>query len=272
MKCKHIKVKFPDFLIGEWEDISKKEIQEHMSTCISCREELESLSEIWTKLGVLPQEQPSDSLRSRFYGMLDAYKQGLEQEKVKPRVHKLRGGWLTHWWPRQPVFQVTFSLALLLVGLTAGYLLNLNGKKVYEVASLRQEVQGMRQTLAVSLLEQSSPTERLRGVGLSYRMEKPNKKIIQSLLDILNNDSNVNVRLAAVDALYLFHENPTVKEGLIQSLSRQTSPLIQVSLIDLMVNMRERRSIESLKQLIQDEKLNPDVKNHAEQGIQLLTY
>jgi hypothetical protein len=75
-----------------------------------------------------------------------------------------------------------------------------------------------------------------------------------------------------VDALYLFHENPTVKEGLIQSLSSQTSPLIQVSLIDLMVNMRERRSIESLKQLIQDEKLNPDVKNHAERGIQQLTY
>jgi len=36
--------------------------------------------------------------------------------------------------------------------------------------------------------------------------------------------------------------------------------------------MRERSSIESLKQLIQDEKLNPDVKNHAELGIKQLTY
>lgn len=64
----------------------------------------------------------------------------------------------------------------------------------------------------------------------------------------------------------------TVKEGLIHSLSKQTSPLVQVALIDLIVNMRERRAIDSLKQLIENEKFNPDVRRRAEQGLQKLSY
>jgi len=35
--------------------------------------------------------------------------------------------------------------------------------------------------------------------------------------------------------------------------------------------MRERRAIEALKQLIQDEKINPDVKQRAEISIEQLS-
>jgi len=271
MKCKEIKEKFLDFLTGEIDDPSKKEIQNHISLCSSCREELENLSEIWTKLGVLPEEQPSKTLRPRFYTMLQSYKQGLEQESPAPRPGKIFKAWFARWWPK-PAFQLSFSLMLLFTGLTAGYFLNSNGKRVNEVAELRQEVQNVRQTLAVSLLGQSSPSERLRGVNLSYSLERPGNRILEALLYTLNNDRNINVRLAAVDALYLFYENPAVKEGIIHSLSNQTSPLVQVALIDLMVSMRERRAIDSLKQLMEDEKLNPDVKQKAEQGIQKLSF
>jgi hypothetical protein len=272
MKCKTIKEKFVDYLTGELDDVSKEEVQGHVGACPSCREELESLSEIWTKLGVLPEEQPSTTLRSRFYAMLEAYKQGLKRERPAASWHRILESWFARSWPRRPAFQFALSLAFLLVGLTAGYILNSNGKRVSEMTQLSQEFQAMRQTLALSLLEQASPTERLRGVSLSYEMEKPSEKILETLLYTLNNDPNNNVRLAAVDALYLFYNNPTVKEGLIHSLSKQTSPLVQVALIDLIVNMRERRAIDSLKQLIEDEKFNPDVRRRAEQGLQKLNY
>ena len=137
-----------------------------------------------------------------------------------------------------------------------------------EISSLRQEMQSMKQTLAVSLLDQSSASERLKGVNLSIRTEKPDTSLIEALLDTLDTDPNVNVRLAAVDALYLFYDNPLVKEGLAQTLSTQDSPLVQVALIDLVVNVRERRAIDSLKNLLQTKILHPDVKQHAELGLQ----
>jgi HEAT repeat protein len=135
------------------------------------------------------------------------------------------------------------------------------------VAGLRNEVDEMRRMVAVSLLKQASPSERLLGVSWSARIDQPGGEIIQTLLDTLNHDPNVNVRLAAADALYLFYSRPEVKAGLVDSLARQTSPLVQMSLINLLVEIRERRAVEALRQLVRDEKLNPKVKKRAELGL-----
>lgn len=272
MNCSDIKEKFVDFLTGELEEKGKEMLQSHLRACPSCREELESLSETWTKLGVLPEEKPSPGLRARFYSMLEDYKESLEHTKHVFRLQDIFEKWFAAFWPRRPAFQFSLSLFLILIGLTAGYFLNSGGKRGAEISGLRQEVQSIRQTLALSLLENSSPTERLKGVSLSYEIEKPGSEIPETLLHTLNNDPNINVRLAAVDALYLFYESPRVKESLVDSLSIQSSPLVQVALINLMVNIRERRAIDALEQLIKDEKLNPDVKNRAEQGIKQLSY
>ncbi len=272
MNCSEIKEKFVDFLTGELEEKGKEMLQSHIRACPSCREELENLSEIWTKLGVLPEEKPSPGLRTRFYSMVEDYKESLEHTKRVSRLKDIFEKWFAAVWPRRPAFQFSLSLFLIFIGLTAGYFLNSGGKRGTEISGLRQEVRSIRQTLALSLLENSSPTERLKGVSLSYDIEKPGREIAETLLHTLNNDPNINLRLAAADALYLFYESPRVKEGLVDSLSRQNSPLVQVALINLIVNIRERRAIDALEQLIQDEKLNPDVKNRAEQGIKQLSY
>jgi hypothetical protein len=130
----------------------------------------------------------------------------------------------------------------------------------------------MRQMLAVSLLDQRSPTERLRGVNLSYDLENPDSRTIQALLDTLNHDPSVNVRLAAADALYLFYDSPQVREGIIQSLTRQDSPILQVALVDLLVSVQERQALESFKILMAANQLDPKVKQKLEQGIKELSY
>ena len=87
----------------------------------------------------------------------------------------------------------------------------------------------------------------------------------------MNADPNVNVRLAAVDALFAFRDRPGIRNALIASLSRQTSPLVQISLIDLLVEIRERRSLEALRDLLQNEHIDQTVKQHAEKRIKELT-
>jgi hypothetical protein len=273
MNCQRMNDLLADYLAAELDEKTLADVHAHLAGCAACREELESLSAIWTKLGVLPREQPSAALRSRFYEMLEAYKEGLKKSGPVSKPLQSISSWLSRLMPRRPAYQLALALVLIIAGLGSGYLLNVRSRSSArtEVAGLRQEIDEMRRTVAVSLLKQASPSERLMGVSWSAQLERPGDEIIGALLEILDYDRNVNVRLAAIDALYLFSDHPEVKEGLVRSLARQTSPLIQLSLIDLLVGIRERKAAEALGRLIQDEKLNPKVKKRAELGLAQLS-
>jgi hypothetical protein len=273
MTCEKIKEKFADYLTGDLDANCLSDVRGHLASCSSCREELESLSAIWTKLGVLPQEQPSPDLRQRFYSMLEAFKVAIEEGEERPSFGEKISAWFGRLMPKHPVYQLALALVLLAAGLGGGFLLSGPARSAakIEVATFKQEVKDMRQMMAVSLLKQTSPSDRLMGVSWSMQLEQPDKKMLDTLLDTLNNDPNVNVRLAAADAFYLFYNHPRVKDGLVQSLARQKSPIVQLAVIDLLVEIRERRAPEALRTLIQNEKLNPQVKKRAELGLAQLS-
>jgi hypothetical protein len=268
MNCHNIKDLFPDYMTGELENNQKAEVQAHLADCADCRTELEDLILMWDKLGVLEEELPSPHLRSRFYAAFENYKE--EWEKTHYGAKSRLGSWFQGWWPKKPVVQFALSCGLLIIGLVAGSVTSAIPFRKGDNSMMRKEVNNMRHTLAVSLMDQSSPTDRMKGVNLTYGMNKPQPELISALLNTLDTDPNISVRLAAVDALYLFHNYPAVKEGLIQSLARQESPMVQASLIDLMVSIRERRAVEALKTLLLQEDLNPDIKNRIELGLQQL--
>lgn len=269
MKCEELKEKYADYLAGELDEKCLEEVRGHLADCPACRAEMEGLSAIWTKLGVLPREQPGGALRSRFYEMLQDYMEGMAEDRKEKGFGQELSGWLGRLMPRRPAYQLALSLILIAAGLGGGYLLSVRPRSAArtEMAGLKGEVDDMRRIVAVSLLKQSSPSERLMGVSWSSRIDRPGDEVIRTLLETLNSDPNVSVRLAAVDALYLFYDHPEVKSGLIDSLAGQTSPLVQLSLINLLVEIRERRAVEALERLVQDEKLNPKVKKRAELGL-----
>ncbi len=174
--------------------------------------------------------------------------------------------------PRRPVYQAALALALLAVGLGGGFWLGGRRPSVSnEIQALRQEVGDMRQAAALSLLRQPSPSDRLMGVSWAGNVSQTGRPTVEALLRTLNEDPSVNVRLAAVEALYLFAGQSGVKEGLVRSLAAQRSPLIQVALIDLLVSVREKRALEALKILAADEKLEPGVRLKAESGVKELS-
>ena len=270
MKCNDIRDKFADSLAGEMNAQERAAFDAHLAECPACSAELRTLSETWTKLGVLPQERPSAELSKRFYTMLEDYRNGLQEERAESKRSARRTGFaLASLWPKRLVFQFGVAVLLLVVGLAAGYRLSRPGGGSLD--RLHQEVQDMRQLLAVSMLKQTSPFDRLQGASLSQQIAAPDRATLQTLLQTLDNDPNLNVRLAAVDALYLFMNQPGVKDRVLTSLAHQDSPLIQAALIDLVVSVRERRAVEALRLLLQDKNLNPQVKQKAVRGIQQLT-
>lgn len=269
MTCDKIQERFADFLTGELDESARRGVQDHIAACAACRTELEELTATWARLDLLPSEQPSGRVRAEFYEMLERYKENLGHKSPARRLARRFADWWERTSLRRPAFAAALSLVLLAVGIGAGYGIR-GGGRGEEVAALRDEVRDMQQTVALSLLSQPSAVERLQGVSYAQKMNQPDRRTLTVLIETLNGDPNVNVRLAAVDALYLFREAPGVKESLTAALAAQEAPLVQVALIDLLVEVRERRAAEALKELIEGGKLDPVVKERAEQGLKEL--
>jgi anti-sigma factor RsiW len=274
MTCEQAKNQLPDYLIGNLDERTNTELHSHLTNCASCRTEVESLRSIWADLQLLPAEQPSEALRARFYAMLHAYQQGLAHKQPGVSWGTRLNRWLERWWPKQPAFQFAFAVVFLIFGVIVGQRMNSTEQEQpqndSEIAQLRQEVHTMREMVTLSLLQQQSASERLKGVSWFHRVEQPDREVLSALLNTLSYDPNVNVRLAAVDALNQFADRTLVREGLVQALARQTSPLVQIELIDLLVQKREKQAMETLTQLIRDEQINQAVKQRAEWGIEQL--
>jgi len=269
MTCKEIKTKLPAYLAGELENRESEPLKRHLQDCVQCREEWVTLNELWTKLGVLPEAEPTGNLRTNFYTMLESYKAGLQEEQTGFNLLATLENAFTAIWPKRPLLQMAAVLILVITGFFAGGFSS-DKSSPGETVMLKQEVQEMRQTAALSLMKLDSPSDRLMGVNWSSRLEEPGQKTLLALLDTLENDTNVNVRLSAVDALYLFSENPIVKQGLIKTLPGQDSPLVQIALMDLLVHIREKKAAKALKELIKRGDLNPSVRQKAQSSIQKL--
>ena len=128
----------------------------------------------------------------------------------------------------------------------------------------------MRQMVALSLLQQQSASERLRGVSWAYRSEPTDGKVLDALVTAVNHDTNVNVRLAAVDALRTFAGSPVARQAMVESLSRQEAPLVQVALIDWLVDVNDRNAAGGLRELASGASVNDGVKQRAQWALERL--
>jgi hypothetical protein len=261
MICRDHQERIAGYLAGELDDDEKKALDSHLLACPECRRLFDDARAAWEDLDGLPDPEPSAALRSRFYAMLAREKSG---EAERPSLLERLSRWFAGLWPRRPAAQVAVALACLAVGFLAGGRLRPDAAPDGEIGLLRSEVADLRQAVSISLMNQASATERLRGIQYSSRVDRPDATLIDTLLNKLRTDPNVNIRLAAVEALYVFSDRPAVRDQLIASLSEQTSPLVQIALIDLLVEARESRSLETLRKLLQDEGTDRNVKQYTE--------
>ena len=128
----------------------------------------------------------------------------------------------------------------------------------------------MRQLVTLSLLQQQSAAERLRGVTWSYQTEPSDMEVLGALLRTINTDPNVNVRLAAIDAVRNFSTSPVARRGLVQALPKQTSPLVQVALVDTLVDLKQTDAKPEIQTLLGSTELDPTVRDRFKQAVDKL--
>ncbi|HKF20850.1 MAG TPA: zf-HC2 domain-containing protein [Candidatus Angelobacter sp.] len=268
MKCEEMEELLPDYLRGKLNSDRAMLVEEHVAGCSRCGEEVA----IWKKLQLLPEEQPSPSVRARFDAMLESYQQG-RWEKASLASERKRFLGLADLvsWMRTPSLSAGWASVLLVAGFLGGRYIDRDRTEKAELAELRNELQKNNQLVALSYLQQQSATGRLQGVSYSTRIQEPDPQVLDALVHTLRYDSNVDVRLAALDALGRYGKRPEVSRGLVESLEKQQSPLVQVALIDLLVDLHESSAVGPLRRLQEMPDVDPNVRKHAAWGIQKLS-
>jgi anti-sigma factor RsiW len=267
MKCEEIEELLPDCLRGKLNPNQAGLVQEHIAECSRCGEEVE----IWKKLALLPDQQPGPSLRTRFQAMLESYQEGRWENASLASEHgrfKGLGDLVT--WLRTPSMSAAWACVLLAAGFLGGRYIDRDHIQSQELAEMRKELHSTRALVALSLLQQQSASERLQGVSWTTRVPA-DPQVLDALQNTLRHDSSVDVRLAALDALSRYGSRPEVSRGLVASLTGEQSPLVQVALIDVLVELHEVDAVEPLKRLQRDPNLDPAVRKHADWGIRQLS-
>ena len=268
MNCERIREQIPEALAGRLNKADRDALVEHLEGCAGCRTEVADLNAVWRGLETVKSGMdaaPDAGAKLRFQEMLAAYQAGMAaaQPATRPVVPAVGTAPRAAWFA-QPVWRFAMAAGLLLAGILCGrYLPQAGPGGNAEMAQLRAQVENLHQMVAISMLQQQSPSARMRGVTYTEKISQPDPQVLDALLQAVNHDSNVNVRLSAVDALQKFATGPDVALAMVNSIPGQESPLVQIALIDMLVQLDARGAAPGLARISQDMRMDEMVRQRA---------
>src|SRR6476646_9650335 len=147
MNCEQSGELLTDYLQGRLNPALVVEVEEHLPGCTACGEE----AALWKNLALLPKEQPSPALESRFKAMLDSYQEGrweknsLAAEKTKAPVPML---WGLGNWRQLPAAGIVWAVLFLACGYFIGKHADRGASPEVQkqLADLQTELAATRQT------------------------------------------------------------------------------------------------------------------------------
>ncbi len=271
MDCRKINTLLIDFVDRKLDIKSTQIVQSHLENCKNCRHEVEELAIVKNEINKVSDQEPSSKLRSNFMSLIEKEKSNTKAIEVKPyhssnyQAQNPRIRFIN------PMYQVAAGFAILISGLMLGLLINKsNGINNNELLALQNEVSYMKQVVMLSKLDQSSPSSRIQAVNYVDELSSPDPQVITALINTMNVDENSNVRLAATTALARFTDNEIVREALINSLAIQEDPMVQITLINIMVELRETKANHFIQRIANNAETNKSVKTIAQRGLEIL--
>lgn len=230
------------------------------------REEIGSMRSVNQIIDNAPVPEPSERMDKRFYALLEEeQKKALQGEPEAEMKRSSLASLIT------PGLRIAAGIALFLLGwFAAGWSGSVSPAGNKQLTNLAGEVKQLKETLILTMMQQSSPVERIKAVNMVSDFDKADNLIIESLIEVLNNDSNSNVRLLALDALIRYSSVPEVREGLIASIGNQTSPLVQLRLVEIMLALNEKRAVPEFQKVLQNASLNYSVRDKLNEAVVVL--
>ncbi len=237
-------------LIALIEGDSNKKLEEQLSEDADLKKRYNELKEILETVdGAQSVEVPSHIKMN--------FQEAIQAEKSK---QSSQFSWM----------HVAAAITILIVGFGLGRFSEKSNAS--ELASLKSEIESLKEVTLTSALQQYSASERIMAVNqIEASTPDVNPELVATLINTLNADESPNVRYAALQAVAKYIDNEDVRAQLVKSLESQKDALIQISLITILVEAEERSAIAPLKDIIDNEEISPEVKQQAEIAIQVLT-
>ena len=262
MENKHVIDQIPDYLDGSLDKETMKTMERHIAECSGCAKELKEMQMLFHVFEKDTITVPSEKLRSNFEVALEQEKSNLG--KVVQMVPHKKSSWSGN------MLKVAASIALLAASFQMGSVFQ-QRKADRNIAMLEDETAQMRQTAMLSLMENQSASKRIQGVGYIEEFENPDEAIIDALGNRLLFDENDNVRMTAFEALSKFASSEKVKHILIEALEKEKNPSIQVSIIQALVQIQEKKAAGPMKKLLEQEDTQPFIKEQIKAVLPSLT-
>lgn len=175
-------------------------------------------------------------------------------EDLKIILHQDRGGKIRRIWP-----ELSRIAVVLFIGILIGVLIN-NSKKSYQTT--------MQEVVTIALADQHSVHMRLKGLELAAQMPVLEEELLNSLTNLLNNDENVNIRIAALDLL-MRPKNDNIETTLFDALFQQESILVQSIIIKYLLALEDPKIKEAIWDKLENAALDEQRKKQIRSLIRI---
>lgn len=258
MEKNHITELLPDYLDNLLTKKQKQEVDLHLADCDSCSAELKEIKSIVEVFNNESMVAPSDSVRTNFFEQLELEKQNntktisLDTSSIRRKNN----------WPNS-LIKIAASIALLVGVYFFGKQQQAESLNA-EIAQLTDESLAFKQTAILSLMGNQSASKRIQGVTFIEEFTEPDEAIVSALNDRMLHDENTNVRRTAVEVLSTFIASETVKNSFIKALKTEKDPGIQITIIQILGKIQEKKAAASMQYLLEQEDTQPYVKDELE--------
>ena len=242
-----------DYIDGRLSEAEMAEVQQELMRNEKAFTLYEQLKEVMHAMDHAEKLEPSPNLKLRFDETLYAEIASSRSAKVV--------------FLQSSFYRVAAAIALLIVGGGIGFWISKQNDQQQELQALAKEMEATKLMMMTLIGNQQSASQRIQGVNVAMTIGSADDEVVKALLKRLNEDPNTNVRLAALDALSKFYDEPIVRKALIEGLALQKDPVVQIALIQLMVKIKEKSIVTDLKRIVEDEETMKAVKDEAYTGL-----
>lgn len=266
MKCEEVDRMMIDYLDFNLREDMRREIENHLETCERCIDELKDIQQVMNLVSKDEMETPDDSLRINFYHMLHSQIKNTAPDCFRELIPVTP--WYSQW-----KYRVAAAVALLVFGSFIGMFVNTLSTRslaTNELKQLQTEVTDLKKSAMFTMLKEESSSDRIQAVSYAGELGKTDENVINVLVETLNKDKNVSVRMAAAYALSRFADQKEVTDSLVKSLSVQTDPILQVTLINILAERKEKSAAGTVQKIIANKNTLKEVRAVAENSLRVL--
>lgn len=297
MSCDEIKIHLIDLIDNNLSAEIRKEVEEGLVNCLDCQQEYEELKILFQTFQNQPLIPTPKALDDNFYAFLEkekllsvgtlttaeteeqlskSFMEVVSEDPDNGKVDRVDGTsdlqkaktftFASVFTRKASPLRIAASITLLIASFFFGRQ-SVTEQNSEAIALLKQEIANTKNLVMLNMLKQASASDRIKAVSYVYDMEDADKETIDALVNVMNYDKSINVRLEAINALYYFGDKKEVRQAMTKSLRLQTEPNLQIALIEMLVRLKEKEAVNEMQRLMENKQLPDIVKFKAAEGV-----